>query len=54
VTIGSTVVFRGEMYKVMWLYDNGTCEIKKKDSLGQVELVSLSDLKVFEKTIRCC
>ncbi|HWO97694.1 MAG TPA: hypothetical protein VNM45_15445 [Bacillus sp. (in: firmicutes)] len=47
MAIGSTVIFRGEKYKVVWLYDNGTCEIKKKDSLGKVELVSLSELKTF-------
>lgn len=46
MTIGSTVIFREEKYTVMWLYDNGTCEIKK-NSLGKVELVSLSELKAF-------
>ncbi|MBZ5751323.1 hypothetical protein [Metabacillus rhizolycopersici] len=51
MAIGSTVIFKGEKYKVIWLYDNGTCEIKKNDSLGQVELVRLSQLKTFEKTI---
>ena len=54
MAIGSTVIFKGEKYKVIWLYDNGTCEIKKKDSLGQVELVQLSELKIFEKTIDFC
>jgi hypothetical protein len=54
VAIGSSVIFRGEKYKIIWLYDNGTCEIKKKDSLGQVELVQLSELKIFEKTIDFC
>ena len=52
--IGSTVIFKGKNYKVIWLYDNGTCEIKKNDSLGQVELVQLSELKIFEKTISSC
>lgn len=47
MTIGSTVIFREEKYTVMWLYDNGTCEIKKKNALGKVELVSLSELKTF-------
>jgi hypothetical protein len=46
MTIGSTVIFKGEKYKVIWLYNNGTCEIKKNDSLGQVELVRLSELKI--------
>lgn len=54
MAIGSTVIFKEEKYKVIWLYDNGTCEIKKKDSLGQVELVRLSELKIVEKTISSC
>ena len=48
MTIGSIVIFREEKYKVIWLYANGTCEIKKEDSLGQVELVQISELKIFE------
>ena len=48
--IGTNVTFNDENYTVRWLYDNGNCEIKKQDGLGQVELVSLSELKVFEKT----
>ncbi|MBZ5751324.1 hypothetical protein [Metabacillus rhizolycopersici] len=54
MAIGSTVIFRNEKYKIIWLYDNGTCEIKKNDSLGQVELVRLSELKIFEKNISSC
>jgi len=48
--IGTNVIFNEENYTVRWLYDNGNCEIKKQDGLGQVELVSLSELKLFEKT----
>lgn len=47
MTIGSTVIFRGKKYKVMWLYGNGTCEIRKNDSLGTVELVSISELETL-------
>ena len=54
MAIGSTVRFKDEKYKVIWLYDNGTCEIKKNDSLSQVELVRLSELKIFKKTISSC
>ncbi|MBZ5752746.1 hypothetical protein [Metabacillus rhizolycopersici] len=54
MAIGSSVMFKGEKYKIIWLYDNGTCEIKKKDSLGQVELVKISELKTFEKAIGFC
>ena len=41
-------------YTVRWLYENGNCEIEKQDGLGQVELVSLSELEIFEKTIEFC
>jgi len=34
----------------LWLYNNGTCEIKGQDSLGKVKLVLLSELKVLKKT----
>lgn len=50
--IGTDVIFKGENYTVRWIYSNGTGEIKKQDSLGKIEVVSLSELKIFEKTIR--
>ena len=49
--IGTKVIFNEENYTVRWLYNNGNCEIKKQDRLGQVELVSLSELEIFEETI---
>jgi hypothetical protein len=52
--IGTNVIFNEENYTVRWIYDNGNCEIKKRDGLGQVELVSLSELEIFEKTIEFC
>ena len=52
--LGTNVIFKGENYTVRWLYDNGNCEIKEQDGLGKVELVSLSELKIFEKTIKFC
>ena len=48
--IGTNVIFNEENYTVRWLYDNGNCEIKKQDRLEKVELVSLSELKILEKT----
>jgi hypothetical protein len=49
VKIGSSVVFKGEKYKVIWLYGSGYCEIKKESkSLRTVELVSLSEINIFE------
>lgn len=52
--IGTNVIFNEENYTVRWLYDNGNCEIKKQDGLEQVELVSLSELEIFAKTIEFC
>lgn len=37
-------MFKGEEYKVIWIYNNGTCEIKKNDPVGKVELVKYSEL----------
>jgi len=50
--IGCHVIYKGKDYTVLWLYNNGTCEIKEQDSLGKVKLVSLSELEVFKKNIR--
>ncbi|MCQ6277375.1 hypothetical protein JMM81_21135 [Bacillus sp. V3B] len=54
IKVGTNVIFNEENYTVRWLYDNGNCEIKKQDGLGQVALVSLSELEAFEKTIEFC
>jgi hypothetical protein len=50
VKIGCNVIFDEKNYTVLWLYNNGTCEIKEQGSLGKVKLVSLSELKVLKKT----
>jgi hypothetical protein len=47
VKIGCNVIFDEKNYTVLWLYNNGTCEIKEQGSLGKVKLVSLSELKVI-------
>ena len=52
--IGTNVLFHGEQYTIRWLYENGNSEIEKQDRLGQVELVSLSEIEIFEKTIEFC
>ncbi|HWO98502.1 MAG TPA: hypothetical protein VNM45_19650 [Bacillus sp. (in: firmicutes)] len=41
---GAAVMFKGKEYKVIWIYSNGTCEIKQKDVIGKVELVALSEV----------
>ena len=50
--IGCHVIYKGKDYTVLWLYNNGTCEIKEHNSLGKVKLVSLSELEVLKKNIR--
>ncbi|MBQ4870523.1 hypothetical protein IHQ11_29420 [Priestia megaterium] len=52
--IGCNVIFKEKNYTVLWLYNNGTCEIKEEDSLGKVKLVSLSEIKVLKKNISLC
>ncbi|MCY9016601.1 hypothetical protein MOF32_18980 [Priestia megaterium] len=44
--VGTMVLFKGEEYQVVWIYDNATCEIKKMDVLGKVEIAAISELKV--------
>ena len=44
--VGTVVLFKGEEYKVVWIYNNATCEIKKMDVLGKVEITAISALKV--------
>jgi len=51
VKVGCNVIFEEKNYTILWLYNNGTCEIKEQDSLGKVKLVSLSELKVLKKNI---
>ncbi|MFF2596779.1 hypothetical protein ACFVSZ_25790 [Priestia megaterium] len=43
---GTAVLFKGEEYQVIWVYSNDTCEIKRKDVLGKVELAVISELNV--------
>ncbi|MGG0552593.1 hypothetical protein ABEY55_08390 [Priestia aryabhattai] len=52
--IGCHVIFKEKDYIVLWVYNNGTCEIKEQDLLGKVNLVSLSDLEVHKENISLC
>ncbi|WP_182007176.1 hypothetical protein [Priestia aryabhattai] len=52
--IGCHVIFKEKDYIVLWIYNNGTCEIKEQDSLGKVKLVSLSELEVHKENISLC
>ena len=54
MNIGTNVIFNEENYTIKWIYDNGNCEIIRQNGLGQIELVSLSELETFEKTIEYC
>ncbi|MEW4212251.1 hypothetical protein Q0O85_27415 [Priestia megaterium] len=44
--VGTMVLFKGEKYRVVWIYNNATCEIKKMDVLGKVEIAAIYELKV--------
>ncbi len=50
VQIGDTVMFNEEEYSVIWIYNNGNCEIRKKGPNRKVELVALSKLDVVNIT----
>jgi len=45
VRVGTVVLFKGEEYKVVWICNNATCEIRKMDVLGKVEIAAISELK---------
>jgi len=47
VRVGTVVLFKGEEYKVVWIYNNATYEIKKMDVLGKVEIAAIPELKVI-------
>lgn len=57
MNVGCNVIFPEKNYTVLWLYNNGTCEIKEQNSLGNVKLVSVSEFKALKKhqffLIRC-
>lgn len=42
IDVNSKVVYKGEEYKVVWIYDNGNCEIL---NFSKSQIVSISDLK---------
>jgi hypothetical protein len=41
--IESNVLYRGQKYKILWIYDSGLCEIVSTSY--QAKLVKMSDLK---------
>ncbi|MBY6037025.1 hypothetical protein KUV80_10180 [Fictibacillus nanhaiensis] len=44
IEVGSRVVYKGEEYEVLWIYENGNVEISKKGHHRKIELVQKSDL----------
>lgn len=47
---GSVVLYEGKLYKIMYIYSSGYCEIVNQDS-KKVELVKLKELQSFNQTI---
>lgn len=46
---GSVVLYEGELYKIMYIYSSGYCEIVNQDS-KKVELVKSKELQTFNQT----
>ncbi|WP_171016614.1 hypothetical protein [Pseudalkalibacillus caeni] len=46
---GTTVTYNDEEYVVLWIYNNGYCEIQK--DLFTVELVKLSEIDNIQETL---
>jgi hypothetical protein len=43
MVVGSKVWCKEKLYQIIWIYDNGYCEIKETQG-NQIELVKMSDL----------
>lgn len=41
---GEKVVFQGNQYTLLWIYDNEQCEIQKEDDIHTIELTRLTEL----------
>jgi hypothetical protein len=44
IELGSRVVYKGEEYQVLWIYENGNVEIAKKGQQRKIELVPKKEL----------
>ncbi|MDQ0231710.1 hypothetical protein J2S19_002994 [Metabacillus malikii] len=44
VTIGSKVYYRNEIYRIIYIYNTGMCEIQKEDATYKVELVQITEV----------
>ncbi|TCP24515.1 hypothetical protein EV207_12414 [Scopulibacillus darangshiensis] len=41
---GEKVVYDGNQYILLWIYENEQCEIQKEDDIHKIELTDLSKL----------
>lgn len=44
--VGDVVFYESKLYRIVYIYDSGYCEIKKEDSIYEVKLVKMSELSV--------
>lgn len=46
LNIGTEVLYRNKKYTVIYIYNNGYCEIKEKGNIfSRVELVKMTEIK---------
>lgn len=48
---GEKVVYRGDSYIVLWIYDNNQCEIQREDDQYRIEVTHTSQLAHQEMTV---
>lgn len=44
MAVGDIVIYKGNEYQILWVYDNGQCEIKKINSINEVIIAPISEL----------
>ncbi len=50
-TQGEKVVFQGDRYIVLWIYDNNQCEIQREDDQYRIEVTHTSQLTHQEMAV---
>ncbi|MCM3720064.1 hypothetical protein [Fictibacillus phosphorivorans] len=48
IVVGSRVVYKGEEYHVVWVYENGNVEIAKKGQRTKIDLVPIKYLNKLD------
>ncbi len=48
--IGARVLFNNTIYKILYIYPTGYCELKKEDDPFKFELIHIKDLEKIKDT----